>query len=110
MSGQGNGFVDIFDLDGVLIQRLVSNGNLNSPWGLALAPDQFGDFGKALLVGNFGDGTINAYDPASGAYLGALQDSTGGVISIPACGPCNSGTAAPAATRHALFHRRDRRL
>jgi len=82
VSGQGNGFVDVFDFDGALLKRLVSNGNLNSPWGLALAPDQFGDFSKALLVGNFGDGTINAYDPASGAYLGALQDSTGAAISI----------------------------
>src|SRR6185369_2224913 len=83
VSGQGNGFVDLFDLDGTLINRLVSNGNLNSPWGLALAPDQFGDFSKALLVGNFGDGTINGYDPASGAFLGTLQDSNGGVVSIP---------------------------
>src|SRR5439155_23738147 len=82
VSGPGNGFVDVFDLDGALIKRLVSNGNLNSPWGLALAPDQFGDFSKALLVGNFGNGTINAYDPDSGAFLGAIQDSNGAVISI----------------------------
>ena len=83
VSGPGNGFIDVFDFNGNLVQRLVSNGKLNSPWGLALAPSQFGDFSKALLVGNFGDGTINAYDPASGAYLGALQDSMGAVISIP---------------------------
>src|SRR5262249_40791401 len=82
VSGAGNGFVDVFDFDGNLLQRLVSNGNLNSPWGLALAPGQFGDFSNALLVGNFGDGVINAYDPGSGAYLGCLQDSTGAVISI----------------------------
>jgi uncharacterized protein (TIGR03118 family) len=81
--GTGNGFVDVFDFNGSLIQRLVSNGNLNSPWGLAIAPSQFGDFSNALLVGNFGDGTINAYDAASGAYMGALQDSNGTVISIP---------------------------
>ena len=83
VSGPGNGFVDVFDFNGNLVQRLVSNGNLNSPWGLALAPSQFGDFSNALLVGNFGDGTISAYDPTSGAYLGALRDSTGTVISIP---------------------------
>ena len=83
VSGPGNGFVDVFDLDGNLIRRLVSNGNLNSPWGLAKAPGQFGDFSNALLVGNFGDGTINAYDPSSGAYLGSLQDSSGAPISIP---------------------------
>jgi amicyanin len=83
VSGQGNGFIDVFDFDGVLIKRLVSNGNLNSPWGLAVAPAQFGDFSNALLVGNFGDGTINAYDSASGASLGQFQDSSGAVISIP---------------------------
>jgi uncharacterized protein (TIGR03118 family) len=83
ISGPGNGFVDVFDFDGNLVQRLVSNGNLNSPWGIALAPAQFGDFSNALLVGNFGDGTINAYDAGSGAYLGTLQDSTGTAIVIP---------------------------
>jgi uncharacterized protein (TIGR03118 family) len=83
VSGPGNGFVDVFDFNGNLIQRLVSNGNLNSPWGLAMAPAKFGDFSNALLVGNFGDGTINAYDPASGAYMGTLQDSNGAVLSIP---------------------------
>ena len=83
VSGPGNGFVDVFDFDGNLIQRLVSNGNLNSPWGLALAPSQFGDFSNSLLVGNFGDGTVNAYDPGSGAYLGTLQDATGAAIVIP---------------------------
>jgi uncharacterized protein (TIGR03118 family) len=83
VAGPGNGFVDVFDFNGSLIQRLVSNGNLNSPWGLAMAPSQFGDFSNALLVGNFGDGTINAYDANSGAYMGALQDSNGTAISIP---------------------------
>jgi len=53
---------------------------LNSPWGLALAPGNFGDFSNALLVGNFGDGTINAFDPCSGEYLGALQDTGGAAI------------------------------
>jgi uncharacterized protein (TIGR03118 family) len=83
VSGPGNGFVDMFDFNGNLIRRLVSNGNLNSPWGLAMAPSQFGDFSNKLLVGNFGDGTINAYDPTSGAYLGPIQDSSGTAISIP---------------------------
>jgi uncharacterized protein (TIGR03118 family) len=75
--GDGNGFIDVFDPNGRLLQRLISGGRLNSPWGMVIAPDGFGDFGKALLVGNFGDGTINAYDPATGAYLGTLQDASG---------------------------------
>ena len=72
--GPGNGFVDVFDLNGNLVRRLISNGALNSPWGLALAPSNFGDFGNALLVGNFGDGLINAFDPGTGAFLGQIQD------------------------------------
>src|SRR5262249_34043892 len=63
VAGPGNGFVDVFDTSGNLLQRLVSGGALNSPWGLALAPANFGDFSNDLLVGNFGDGTINAYNP-----------------------------------------------
>src|SRR6185369_7464892 len=100
---QGNGFVDVFDLDGALIKRLVSNGNLNSPWGLALAPDQFGDFSKSLLVGNFGDGTINVYDPVSGAYLGALQDSNGAAISIPGLWALQFGNGGNGGFAHALY-------
>lgn len=81
--GPGNGFVDVFDFNGNLLQRLISNGRLNSPWGLALSPNNFGDFSNALLVANFGDGTISAFDSCSGDYLGTLQDSSGNAISIP---------------------------
>lgn len=62
VKGPGNGFVNVFDPDGRLLTRLVSRGALNSPWGLALAPEGFGDLGGRLLVGNFGDGKINVYD------------------------------------------------
>src|SRR5207245_6350923 len=55
VSGPGNGFVNVFDFDGNLLQRLVSNGNLNSPWGLALAQSQIGDFSNALSVGSVGE-------------------------------------------------------
>jgi uncharacterized protein (TIGR03118 family) len=72
------GIVDAFDTNGNFLQRVVSGG-LNAPWGLALAPADFGPFGGALLVGNFGlgDGKINAYDPSSGQFLGYLTDATG---------------------------------
>jgi plastocyanin len=82
VGGAGNGFVDVFDFTGALQGRLVSNGPLNSPWGLSLAPGNFGDFSNALLVGNFGDGIINAFDPCSGEYLGALKDGSGSAIAI----------------------------
>lgn len=76
----GGGFVDVFDTNGNLLQRLVSNGALDAPWGVTLAPSAFGAFGGDLLVGNFGDGKINAFDPTSGAFLGALTDGNGNPI------------------------------
>ena len=85
VSGVGNGYVDVFDTTGKLLQSLVVGGTgslLNSPWGLAIAPAGFGKFASDLLVGNFGDGLINAYDPASGALVGTLQDASGTNIAI----------------------------
>ena len=58
IAGAGFGFVDRFDLNGIFLQRLISNGALNAPWGLAIAPANFGLFSNDLLVGNFGDGHI----------------------------------------------------
>jgi len=82
VAGPGNGYVDVYDLNGLLLQRLISAGPLNSPWGLSIAPAGFGDFGGALLVGNFGDGIVNAFDPLSGAFLGTLQGANGTAIHI----------------------------
>jgi len=77
-AGPGNGFVDVFNTDGTFVKRLINTGDpLNSPWGLDIAPAGFGPFANDLLVGNFGDGTINAFDPNSGAFLGTLRDSNG---------------------------------
>ncbi len=81
--GPGNGFVDVFDVDGNLLRRLITQGVLNSPWGLAIAPPDFGQFSNELIVGNFGDGTINAFDPGTGVLQGTLADSTGAAIVIP---------------------------
>ncbi len=81
--GPGSGYIDVYDLNGLLLYRLVAGGPLNSPWGLALAPAGFGDFGGALLVGNFGDGSINAFNAVTGVFLGALQDGTGNAIYVP---------------------------
>jgi uncharacterized protein (TIGR03118 family) len=61
VAGQGLGFVDVFDTDGVFLARLATRGPLNAPWGLAMAPESFGRFGGDLLVGNFGDGKIHAF-------------------------------------------------
>jgi uncharacterized protein (TIGR03118 family) len=78
----GNGLVDAFDYNGNLLQRLVSNGPLNAPWGVAIAPANFGAFSGALLVGNFGDGTINAFNLTTGNSLGAMKDQNGNTIAI----------------------------
>ena len=77
----GNGFVDVFAPNGDLLQRLVSRGELDSPWAVTLAPSTFGAFGGDILVGNFGDGRINAFDPATGQFLGQLRNH-GGPITI----------------------------
>ncbi len=73
----GNGLVDIFDITGKFVSRALTGGNLNSPWGIAFAPASFGLFSNDLLVGNFGDGKINVYDPKTFAYLGQLMDGSG---------------------------------
>jgi uncharacterized protein (TIGR03118 family) len=82
VAGAGHGYVDVYDLSGNLISRLISGGALDSPWGLALAPAGFGTFGNDLLVGNFGDGKINAFDPTSGKFLGSLSDQHGKTVRI----------------------------
>jgi len=75
--GPGFGYVDVFSTNGQFIRRLISQGKLNAPWGLVLASRHFGRFHDALLVGNFGDGRINAYHPTTGAFLGTLSKSDG---------------------------------
>ena len=76
----GGGFVDVYDVNGNLLQRLVSNGPLDAPWGVALAPGGFGSFGGDLLVGNFGNGQINAFDAITGTFLGTIDDVNGNPI------------------------------
>lgn len=82
VAGPANGYVDIFDTNGNLIQRLATRGRLNSPWGLAFAPPSFGAFAGDLLVGNFGDGRINIIDPVSGEFLDQLRDANNRFITI----------------------------
>jgi uncharacterized protein (TIGR03118 family) len=77
VAGPGFGFVDIFSTTGQFMKRLISQDRLNAPWGLVLASHHFGKFRDALLVGNFGDGRINAYHPHSGAFLGTLSKIDG---------------------------------
>ncbi len=73
--GLGLGAVDVFDANGNFLQRLVTGGQLDSPWGIALAPAGFGLFGSDILIGNFGNGQINAFNPTTGSYIGTLESA-----------------------------------
>jgi uncharacterized protein (TIGR03118 family) len=81
--GQGLGLINVFEPNGSLVRHLIVGGPLNAPWGLALAPTEFGAFGQSLLVGNFGDGKINAFDPVTGHFFGTLRDSKHNPLSMP---------------------------
>lgn len=73
VEGKGLGYVDVFSTAGVLQNTLVANGPLNAPWGLVIAPSNFGTFAGSLLVGNFGEGHINAFSPDTGSLIGTLS-------------------------------------
>jgi uncharacterized protein (TIGR03118 family) len=120
VAGQGLGFVDEYDASGTLVGRVATHGQLNSPWGLALAPASFGRFGGDLLVGNFGDGQITAFERESDgtfAPRGQLRSASGGVLAIDGLwalqfgkGAANNGptdtlffTAGPDDESHGLF-------
>jgi uncharacterized protein (TIGR03118 family) len=83
VQGPGLGFVSVFDPDGHFLRRLATGPALNAPWGMALAPASFGHFANRLLVGNFGDGMINAFDLASGKWVGRIKGPDRKPIRIP---------------------------
>ena len=103
VAGRGHGFVDVFSNEGRFVRRLVTRGALNSPWGLALAPSGFGRFSGALLVGNFGDGHINAYNPVTGAHLGQLRKANGRPIVIDGLWGLRFGNGNAARTNELVF-------
>jgi uncharacterized protein (TIGR03118 family) len=123
VAGEGHGFVNAFDTNGNLIRRVASRDNLNSPWGLALAPADFGAFSNDLLVGNFGDGRVHAFDSATldgngeFQHRGPLLSAAGGPLAIDGLwalsfgkGPAANGptstlffTAGPGGEQHGLF-------
>jgi uncharacterized protein (TIGR03118 family) len=101
---EGSGSVSVFDTEGNLLQHLIDGGHLASPWGLALAPDSFGDFGGALLVGNFNtEGHINAFNPDTGEFLGFVADANGDAISNENLWSLKFGTGGAGASPDTLF-------
>jgi uncharacterized protein (TIGR03118 family) len=103
VAGAGNGYLAMFDQAGNLLANLIAQGALNSPWGMAIAPSTFVPFGGALLVGNFGDGKINAYNATTGKPLGALNDTKNNTIAIPGLWSLNFGAQARNADPGTLY-------
>jgi len=103
VAGPGHGFVDAFDLNGNMLDQVVSRGVLNSPWGLDIAPQGFGQFSGDLLVGNFGDGTIDAFDPKTDRFLGQLLGSDGNPLQIQDLWALTNGTGSQGTNPSAVY-------
>jgi uncharacterized protein (TIGR03118 family) len=103
VAGPGNGYVDVFDTSGNLLHRFATQGTLDSPWGMTVASAKFGSFSKAILIGNFGDGHINAFDPTSGAFLGQLTDVGNGPLTIHGLWGLAFGNGAKGSDPNALY-------
>ncbi len=105
LHGRGLGYVDMYSTHGVLLGRVASRGPLDAPWGMAWAPDDFGRFGGDLLVGNFGDGRINAYawDGSGFSHDGVLRRPGGEPIWIDGLWALAFGNGGPAGPTNALF-------
>lgn len=100
---RGSGFVNVFDTSGHLLQRLIQGNHLKAPWGVALAPADFGAFSNALIVGNFADGQLHAFDPESGKYLGEMKDENGKPIVIDGLWGIRFGNGGNGGDKNALY-------
>jgi uncharacterized protein (TIGR03118 family) len=100
---RGSGFVDVFDTSGHLLQRLIQGNHLKSPWGIARAPENFGAFSHALIVGNFADGQLHAFDPNSGKYLGEMKDENRKPVVIDGLWGITFGNGGNGGDKNALY-------
>jgi uncharacterized protein (TIGR03118 family) len=105
VDGQSLGFVDRYDAQGNLLARVAQRGQLNAPWGLAMAPGSFGRYAGDLLVGNFGDGQINAYSQSNGGWShdGTLRSTTGGKLAIDRLWALQFGNAGSNGNPNTLY-------
>jgi uncharacterized protein (TIGR03118 family) len=101
--GVGFGFVDRYGPAGNLLGRIATRGKLNAPWGMAIAPSNFGKLSGALIVGNFGDGFITGFDAVTGAFAGRLNDALGNPMRVGGLWGLMFGNGASAATNTLLF-------
>lgn len=103
IKGAGKGFVDKFELNGTFIGRVASNGELNAPWGLAIAPPSFGPMAGDLLVGNFGDGRITSYDPHTHVSHGQVLDASNNPLTIDGLWAISAGNGVAAGNSNLLY-------
>lgn len=103
IAGAGLGFIDVFDLNGNFQSRLVSQGDLNAPWAMVMAPANFGDFSGDLLVGNFGDGKIHAYNATTGTEAGTLSAAPGHPVVVDGLWGMTFGNGTTAGDTNTLY-------
>jgi len=103
VQGQGLGFVSVFDLNGNFLNRFVNRGRLNAPWAVVQAPANFGQFSGDILIGNFGDGRINAFDPVTREFQGVLSSRPGRPIEIDGLWGLAFGNGRTAGDANALY-------
>jgi uncharacterized protein (TIGR03118 family) len=103
VAGAGHGYVDEFDLNGNFIARIASQGTLNSPWGMTIAPASFGSLAGDLLVGNFGDGKISAFNLGTDSFVGMLDNITGQPLAIPGLWDITTGNGASAGSTQSVY-------
>ncbi len=103
ITGAGLGYVDVFDPRGDLLMRLQPGSWMNTPWGMALAPDDFGEYSGQLLIGNSGSGTTAVFDPETGKFKGFLTDARGGRITIEGLKGLGFGNGSLAGSAKTLY-------
>jgi uncharacterized protein (TIGR03118 family) len=103
VAGLGLGFVDRYNLNGNFAERVASGGTLNAPWAVATAPSSFGPMAGDLLVGNFGDGHINIYDPNTHAFLGQVLDASNRPLAVDGLWALSPGNDRLAGSSHLLY-------
>ena len=102
-SGAGRGFVSVFDTQGNFLGRVASQGTLDAPWGLAIAPASFAEFAGDLLVGNFGDGRINAYNLGTNTFVGQLQDANSQPLALDGLWGLIAGNGGSAGSTQKIY-------
>ena len=103
VAGAGQGIVDSFDLQGNLLGRVATSGKLNAPWGIAIAPSSFGAMAGDLLVGNFGDGRITAFDASTHTVVGQILGADGQPLSIDGLWALSAGNDGSGGSSHLLY-------